>query len=246
MRSTLVTTVLLLCASPLAPAQQPTTQPVAPSTRPSGSAASQPFANDLEKVSYSLGMKFAVNIRKDLPDVSVDALTRGIRDMLTGDTVLTDLQATRALDVYAAKMRIKQDMRVQDPGRYNQEEGEAFLAKNAQRPDVKTTPSGLQYRILKQGTGPTPKATDIVAVRYRGTFIDGTEFDSSYGKPAPFRVDGVIPGWTEALQMMPVGSRWELFIPSDLAYGTQGGGETIGPNATLLFELELVSIKFSE
>jgi FKBP-type peptidyl-prolyl cis-trans isomerase len=248
MKSAFVTAALLLCMSMLAPAQEATTQPAAaPATRPSRPApASQPFTSDLEKVSYSLGMKIARNVKRDLPDVIVDALTRGIRDALADQAVLTDLQATRALDVHAAKMRIKQDMRVQDPGRFNREEGEAFLAKNAQQPGVKTTPSGLQYRILKQGAGPTPKATDIVTVRYRGTFLDGTEFDSSHGKAAPFRVDGVIPGWTEALKMMPVGSKWELFIPSDLAYGEAGAGATIGPNATLLFEVELVSIKFSD
>jgi FKBP-type peptidyl-prolyl cis-trans isomerase len=246
MKTAFVTTALLLCASTLAPAQEATTQP-APATRPSRLApASQPFATDIEKVSYSLGMKIADNVRKDLPDVNVDALTRGIRDALAGAAVLTDIQASRALDVYVTKMKLKQDMRVQDPGRFNKEEGNAFLAKNAKEPGVRTTPSGLQYRIVKQGTGPTPKATDIVAVRYRGTFIDGTEFDTSHGKAAPFRVDAVIPGWTEALKMMPVGSKWELFIPSDLAYGEAGGGETIGPNATLLFEVELVSIKFSE
>jgi FKBP-type peptidyl-prolyl cis-trans isomerase len=247
MRSAFVTAALLLSMPMLAPAQQPTTQPAASATRPSRLApASQPFANDIDKVSYSLGMKFAANVRKNLPDVNVDALTRGIRDTLADKAVLTDMQASRALDVHAAKMQIRQDMRIQDPGRFNREEGSVFLAKNAERPDVITTPSGLQYRIVREGTGPVPKATDIVAVRYRGTFIDGIEFDSSHGKPAPFRVDGVIPGWTEALQMMPVGSKWELFIPSDLAYGEAGGGETIGPNATLLFEVELVSIKFSE
>jgi FKBP-type peptidyl-prolyl cis-trans isomerase len=251
MKIAFVTTALLLCASTFAPAQQATTHPAAPAA-PAGAGssrsapASQPFANDIDKVSYSLGMKIAGNVKRDLPDVNVDALTRGIRDALADKTVLTDMQATRALDVHASKMRIKQDMRVQDPGRFNRQEGEAFLARNAKQPGVQTTPSGLQYRIVKQGTGPTPKATDIVTVRYRGTFIDGTEFDSSHGKAAPFRVDGVIPGWTEALKMMPVGSKWELFVPSELAYGETGGGETIGPNATLVFEVELVSIKFSE
>lgn len=248
MKTSFVTIALLLCASTLASAQQATTQPApASATRPSRAApATQPFATDLEKISYSLGMKIAGNVRRDLPDVSVDALTRGIRDALAEQAVLTEIQASRALDVYVTKMKIKQDMRVQDPGRYNKEEGEAFLAKNAKEPGVKTTLSGLQYRIVKQGTGPIPKAGDIVTVRYRGTFIDGTEFDSSHGKAAPFRVDGVIPGWTEALKMMPVGSKWELFVPSDLAYGEAGGGETIGPNATLVFEVELVSIKFRE
>lgn len=239
--------VALLVALPTV-AQAQTAQPAAPAAVSSSSTApaSQPFENDIAKASYSLGMKFAGNVRKDMPDVDVDALLRGIRDSLAGQAILTEMQASRALDAYVVAMRIKHDMRLQDPARYNAEEGEEFLAKNAKKPDVKTTPSGLQYRILKQGTGPIPTIEDIVTVRYRGTLIDGTEFDSSHGHPAPFRVDGVIPGWTEALTMMPVGSKWELFIPANLAYGERGAGEMIGPNATLLFELELVSIKFKE
>jgi len=127
----------------------------------------------------------------------------------------------------------------------NQKEGEVFLAENKKKKGVITLPSGLQYQVIKEGTGKIPKATDTVTTHYRGTLIDGTEFDSSYkrGEPASFPVNGVIKGWTEALQLMKVGSKWQLFIPSNLAYGPQGAGQAIGPNATLIFEIELLSIK---
>ncbi len=219
-------------------ATRPATGPVAPAT--------QPFANDLAKVSYSLGMKLARNVRKDLPDVDFDALYRGIRDAMFGEALLTDDQASQVLSSYAGKMQAKNDLRVQNPALYHLREGEAFLAKNAGAPGITVTPSGLQYRILKQGDGPIPKPGDIITVRYRGSFIDGMEFDSSHGKPAPFRVTGVIPGWTEALTHMPVGSKWQLFVPSDLAYGERGRDPLIPPNAVLTFELELVSIRLSE
>ncbi|HMC32030.1 MAG TPA: FKBP-type peptidyl-prolyl cis-trans isomerase, partial [Candidatus Angelobacter sp.] len=130
----------------------------------------------------------------------------------------------------------------------NKKEGDAFLAANKTKPGVVTLPSGLQYKIVKAGTGPKPAATDTVVCNYRGTLIDGKEFDSSYkrGEPATFPVSGVIKGWTEALQLMPVGSKWELYIPPDLAYGARGAGADIGPNATLLFEVELLSIQGKE
>jgi FKBP-type peptidyl-prolyl cis-trans isomerase FklB len=127
----------------------------------------------------------------------------------------------------------------------NQKEGEVFLAENKKKKGVVTLPSGLQYRVITAGTGKIPKVTDTVTTHYRGTLIDGTEFDSSYkrGEPASFPVNGVVKGWTEALQLMKVGSKWQLFIPSNLAYGPQGAGQVIGPNATLIFEIELLSIK---
>jgi FKBP-type peptidyl-prolyl cis-trans isomerase FklB len=127
----------------------------------------------------------------------------------------------------------------------NKAEGEAFLAENKKKEGVKTTPSGLQYKVIKPGKGKKPKSSDTVTVNYRGTLIDGTEFDSSYkrGQPATFQVSGVIPGWTEALQLMEEGAKWQLFIPSNLAYGERGAGGVIGPNATLIFEVELISIQ---
>jgi FKBP-type peptidyl-prolyl cis-trans isomerase len=137
---------------------------------------------------------------------------------------------------------------MKEAGEANKKEGDTFLATNKTKPGVVTLPDGLQYKIIKEGTGPKPTATDTVTVNYRGTLIDGKEFDSSYkrGEPATFPVGGVIKGWTEALQLMPVGSKWELYIPSDLAYGARGAGADIGPNSTLIFEVELLSIKGNE
>jgi FKBP-type peptidyl-prolyl cis-trans isomerase len=143
-------------------------------------------------------------------------------------------------------LRKKQEEKMQVLGDANRKAGEAFLAENKTKDGVVTLPSGLQYKILKEGTGPKPAATDTVVCNYKGTLLDNTEFDSSYkrGQPATFPVGGVIKGWTEALQLMPVGSKWELFIPSELAYGARGGpGGGIGPNATLVFEVELMSIQ---
>jgi FKBP-type peptidyl-prolyl cis-trans isomerase FklB len=130
-------------------------------------------------------------------------------------------------------------------GEKNKAEGEAFLAENKKKEGVKTLPSGLQYKVIKAGTGKKPKVTDTVTTHYRGTLMNGTEFDSSYrrGQPVSFQVNGVIPGWTEALQLMEEGAKWQLFIPSNLAYGERGAGRDIGPNATLVFEIELLSIE---
>jgi len=158
---------------------------------------------------------------------------------------LTDAEAQAALAELQAEVRKKQDAEAQAAAEANMKEGEAFLADNKTKEGVVTLPSGLQYKILTPGTGPKPTASDTVVCNYRGTFINGTEFDSSYkrGQPASFPVGQVIKGWTEALQLMPVGSKWQLFIPPDLAYGQRGAGGAIGPNATLIFEVELLSIK---
>ena len=158
---------------------------------------------------------------------------------------MTDAEAQAALAELQAEVRKKQDAEAQAAAEANMKEGEAFLADNKTKEGVVTLPSGLQYKILTPGTGPKPTASDTVVCNYRGTFINGTEFDSSYkrGQPASFPVGQVIKGWTEALQLMPVGSKWQLFIPPDLAYGQRGAGGAIGPNATLIFEVELLSIK---
>jgi len=158
---------------------------------------------------------------------------------------MTEAEAQAVLTQLQADMRKKQEEKAQQAGEANQKEGEAFLAANKSKPGVVTLPSGLQYKILKEGTGPKPTATDSVVCNYQGTLINGTEFDNSYkrGEPATFPVNGVIKGWTEALQLMPVGSKWQLFVPADLAYGPRGAGADIGPNSTLIFEVELLSIK---
>jgi FKBP-type peptidyl-prolyl cis-trans isomerase len=173
-------------------------------------------------------------------------MARGLRDALSGGkTLLTDDQAQAAIMEVQNDMRQKQQAKMQLEGAANKKEGEAFLAGNKGKEGIVTLPSGLEYKILKQGTGPKPTANDTVVCNYKGTLINGTEFDSSYkrGQPATFPVSGVIKGWTEALQLMPVGSKWQLFIPSDLAYGDRGAGPDIGPDSTLIFEVELMSIE---
>ncbi len=171
-----------------------------------------------------------------------ELVSRGFRDALSGaKALLTDQEIRDTIAAFQKEMTAKQDER----GKKNKKDGEAFLAENKKKEGIKTLPSGLQYKVIKAGTGKKPKLTDTVTTQYRGTLIDGTEFDSSYKRnaPASFPVNGVIPGWTEALQLMEEGAKWQLFVPSNLAYGERGAGTTIGPNATLIFEVELISIQ---
>jgi FKBP-type peptidyl-prolyl cis-trans isomerase FklB len=199
-----------------------------------------------DKVSYSIGMNIGNNLKKQSIDVNPDALVSGIKDALSGGKALmTEQEVNDTLMAFQKEMAAKQAESLKELGEKNKKEGEAFLADNKKKEGVITLPSGLQYKIIKEGTGETPKLTDTVTTNYRGTLIDGTEFDSSYRReqPATFPVKGVIAGWTEALQLMKVGSKWQVFIPSNLAYGERGAGRDIGPNATLIFEVELLSIK---
>ncbi len=173
-------------------------------------------------------------------------LARGMKDALVGGkTLLTDEEAQATLTEMQKEMQAKMQEKSKEALEANKKDGTAFLAANKGKQGVVALPSGLQYKILTAGTGPKPTTTDSVVCNYRGTLIDGKEFDSSYkrGKPATFPVTGVIKGWTEALQLMPVGSKWQLFIPSDLAYGDRGAGADIGPGSTLIFEIELLSIE---
>jgi FKBP-type peptidyl-prolyl cis-trans isomerase FklB len=199
-----------------------------------------------DKFSYALGMKMGENLHKQSVPVDPAILARGVKDGLAGGkTLLTDDEAQAALTDVQNDLRKKQQEKMQQAGDANKKDGSAFLAVNKGKEGVVVLPSGLQYKILKEGTGPKPTASDSVVCNYRGTLINGTEFDSSYkrGEPATFPVGGVIKGWTEALQLMPVGSKWQLFIPSDLAYGERGPSPEIGPNSTLIFEVELLSIE---
>lgn len=199
-----------------------------------------------QKESYALGMNIARGLQKQSVDVDPASVARGIQDSFgTGKPRLTDEEAAAALAELQADVKQKEEAEAAAQGEKNMKEGAAFLAENKTKDGVVTLPSGLQYKILTPGTGPKPAASDTVVCNYRGTFLDGSEFDSSYkrGQPATFAVDHVIKGWTEALQLMPVGSKWQLWIPSDLAYGPRGAGGVIGPNATLVFEVELISIK---
>ena len=194
----------------------------------------------MEKVSYALGMSLGNNLlQSGITALDYTRLARGIQDVLEGRTPEMSYQeAQTAINSFFAELQRK-------AGQKNREEGQAFLAANARRPEVVTLPSGLQYEVVREGTGAKPKPSDTVEVHYHGTLIDGTVFDSSVrrGTPATFGVTQVIPGWVEALQLMPVGSKWKLYIPSELAYGAQGAGGAIGPHTTLVFEVELLGIK---
>jgi len=203
-----------------------------------------------EKFSYALGMNTGKRMGDSLKKQSVPfdpaILARGLKDGLAGGkTLLTDDEAQAVLNEVRTELGKKQEAKVHEAGEVNKKEGDAFLAGNKGKDGVVTLPSGLQYKILKAGTGAKPVASDSVVCNYRGTLINGTEFDSSYkrGQPATFPVGGVIKGWTEALQLMPVGSKWQLFVPSDLAYGERGPSPEIGPDSTLIFEVELLSIE---
>jgi FKBP-type peptidyl-prolyl cis-trans isomerase len=217
-----------------------------PATASKTTAAPLALKTSKDKFSYALGMKMGANLKKQEVPVDPNILARGLKDALAGSkTLLTDDQAQAAIMDVQKDLRQKQQEKMQEAGAANKKEGDTFLAGNKAKDGVVTLPSGLQYKILKEGTGPKPAATDSVVCNYRGTLINGTEFDSSYkrGQPATFPVNGVIKGWTEALQLMPVGSKWQLYIPADLAYGERGPDPAIGPNATLIFEVELLSIE---
>ena len=203
-----------------------------------------------QKFSYGLGMNFGAGLGANLKRQSVEydpaLVVQGFKDALTGaKTRITPGEAQAVLKEVQEEVAKEQQAKMKEVGAKNKAEGDAFLAANKSKEGVVTLQSGLQYKILTEGTGPRPTAADTVVCNYRGTLVDGTEFDSSYkrGQPATFPVGGVIKGWTEALQLMSVGSKWQLFIPPDLAYGERGAGADIGPNATLIFDVELVSIQ---
>jgi FKBP-type peptidyl-prolyl cis-trans isomerase len=253
-----------------APAAKPTPAPAAKSAQAPGAKSAQTPATKSgtgtaarkpgtapplvlktpkDKASYAIGMNIGKGLHKDSVDVDPAIVVRGLKDgMAGGKTLMTDDEAKASMMALQADLRKKQDAKMEIVGEANKKEGDAFLAANKTKDGVVTLPSGLEYKILKEGTGPKPTAADTVVCNYKGTLLDNTEFDSSYkrGQPATFPVGQVIKGWTEVLQLMAVGSKWEVFIPSDLAYGPRGpgqGGSTIGPNATLIFEIELLSIQ---
>jgi len=230
---------------PAAPAAK-----AAPATKPKTATSAKAAApltlkTEKEKFSYALGMNIGSGMKRQSVAVDPAILARGLKDSLAGGkTLMTEDEARATLKQMQDEMRQKQQAKMQEEGAANKKVGDAFLAANKGKEGVVTLPSGLQYKILKEGTGPKPASSDSVVCNYKGTLIDGKEFDSSYkrGQPATFPVTGVIKGWTEALQLMPVGSKWQLFVPSDLAYGERGAGADIGPGATLIFEVELMSI----
>lgn len=199
-----------------------------------------------KKVSYAIGLDIGQNFKTRAMDIDMEILVQGLRDsQKTDKPLLGSAEIQKVMTQFQQDMmKVEQEKRmVQGVG--NKAKEEAFLKENAQKPGIKTTASGLQYKVISEGSGPRPKESDVVKVHYRGTLLDGTEFDSSYkrNQPAVFQLKGVIKGWTEALQLMKVGSKYQLFLPSNLAYGENGAGQVIGPNATLIFEVELLSIE---
>jgi len=257
----------LLCGISLAQqTSAPTANPPAASTTPakpksqtttSGTTAAKKTATPLvlktqkEKASYAIGMNLGnglkENMKKSDVDINTDILLRGFKDALNGSKpLLTDAEAQSVMSVFQTDLNKHVKEMHDAAAAKNSSEGAAFLAANKAKPGVVTLPSGLQYKIITEGAGPKPTASDTIVCNYKGSLIDGTEFDSSFkrGQPATIPVGRVIKGWTEAMQLMPVGSKWQLFIPPSLAYGEAGtNGGPIGPNATLIFEVELLSIQ---
>lgn len=229
------------------PAAKTHTAPGTKSDTPATKSDTAPaLTTDKEKASYALGLNIGRGLSKQPVDLDSAAVARGLKDALSGTKpLLTDEEAAADLAQLQDQVKKATEAKMQELAAENQKAGAAFLAENKTKEGVVTLPSGLQYKVLTPGTGPNPTATDTVVCQYKGTLLDGTEFDSSYkrGQPATFAVGRVIKGWTEALQLMPVGSKWQLFIPAELAYGERGAGNVIPPNATLIFEVELVSIQ---
>ena len=242
-------------ATPAQPSQPASGQAAAPAKKPATTAKKAPgktttaltLKTQKEKASYALGMKIGGDLRKQGVNAAVDPAlaARGFKDALAGSKpLLSEDDERSALTQLQNEVRGKQQAHAHEEGAAARKQGEEFLAANKSKEGVVTLPSGLEYKILTEGNGPKPTAGDTVTCNYRGTLLNGTEFDSSYkhGEPVSFPVGGVIKGWTEALQLMPVGSKWQLFIPADMAYGDRGAGSDIGPGQTLIFEVELLSI----
>ncbi len=208
-------------------------------------AADPQLKDQKEKVSYSIGLDIGSTLKRQMIEVNPELLNKGIQDGLSGaKPLMNDEETKETMATFQKEMMAKQAAVKKAAGEKNSAEGKKFLEENKKKEGVKTTSSGLEYKVIKEGAGPSPKETDTVKVNYRGTTIDGTEFDSSYkrGQPAEFPVNRVIKGWTEALQLMKVGSKYQLFVPSELAYGERGAGSDIGPNAMLIFDVELLGI----
>lgn len=224
----------------------PTTQTTAPTTMtttPASPAASA--LSELDKVSYSIGIQMGADFKQQDIQINPSLFMQGINDaQQMGPKLLTEDEVRNTLVNFQKNMIQKQQENQLKLSSKNLEDGNKFLEENKKKPGVTTLPSGLQYRVVQAGTGSKPTATDTVVTHYSGKFIDGKEFDSSYsrGEPAEFQVNAVIPGWTEALQLMQPGAKWEIVVPAKLGYGENGVGRIIGPNATLVFDIELLSI----
>ena len=246
---TTAVTLLILAGGLLA--QQTTAKPATSSSANSSTASTQkkaapaPLTTEKEKASYAIGASVGRSLEHDGVDIDPAVLMRGLKDGMHGKLEMTDKEIVDTINTVRKEAREREEAKMKAQAEKNKAAGEAFLAANKTKEGVVTLPSGLQYKVLKQGDGPKPAASDTVECRYRGTLVDGTEFDNSekHGGTATFPVSGVIKGWTEILQLMPVGSKYQVFVPSDLAYGPQARSAEIGPNSTLIFDIELVSIK---
>ena len=210
-------------------------------------AAGEPvtFETEMDKISYAIGTRAGQSFKRQELEINLEMLLRGIEDEMAGrELALSVEEMKKAMTDHRKRVAQKRKEKFEKEAAENLVKSSAFLEENKTKPGVQVLPSGLQYKVLKDGTGRTPTVTDRVKVNYRGTLVDGTEFDSSYkrGKPYEPEVTGVIPGWTEALQLMKEGAKWQLFIPSELAYGDKPRGRTIPPNAALIFEIELLEI----
>lgn len=239
---------LAFAADPKEEAQTKAT-PIAvasPSPTPNPDEPVGPLKNRKDKVSYAIGLDIGTTMKRQLIDVDTSLLNKGVEDGLSGaKPILNDEQVRQVMSTFQKDMMEKQAAARKEEGSKNEAEGKKFLEENKKKPGVKVTASGLQYKVIAEGNGTSPKETDTVEVNYRGTLIDGKEFDSSYkrGKPATFPVNRVIKGWTEGLQLMKPGAKYKFYIPSDLAYGERGAGGEIGPNSTLIFDVELLGVK---
>jgi FKBP-type peptidyl-prolyl cis-trans isomerase FklB len=236
---------LLLALAWIGAAHAQGDQPLPDRTHPSNQAllAAPAAGSKPEVLSYALGFNIGGNMKANEVQVDLKSLMAGVQDGLSGaQPRWTEKELTDALVKFQTEMQQRSMDRRAKQAQANKQQADAFLAQNKQRPGVQVTPSGLQYIVLKQGNGPSPTSKDTVRCHYRGTLIDGTEFDSSGDNPATFMVEGVIPGWTEALQKMRVGDKWKLFVPPDLAYGLRPPGPPLEPNDLLIFEIELLGI----
>lgn len=210
------------------------------------SLAAPALKTEKDKVSYIIGHQIGSSLKRDSLEVDTAVLLAGIKAAVAGEKSAISPEDSRTIMTNLQKsLQEKAEAKQKVEGDKNAAAGKKFLQENGKKADVKTLASGLQYKVLVEGKGDSPKATDTVSTNYKGTLLDGTEFDSSYkrGQPAKFPVNGVIKGWTEALQLMKPGAKWQLFVPAELAYGPRGSGEQIGPNATLIFEVELLSVE---
>jgi FKBP-type peptidyl-prolyl cis-trans isomerase FklB len=215
-------------------------------TPPLDAQQSKSLSTKKQKISYGIGREMGRNIRQQEADVDLDALVKGMKDGISNATpAIPDEEIQALLEAYGREMMEKQTAKSKEQGDKNRKAGEECLAANKKKEGVTTLPNGIQYRVIKAGNGPKPTKDKTVVCHYRGTLTDGTEFDSSIkrNEPATFAISRVIQGWQEILPLMPVGSKWEVVIPSNLAYGERGSGGTIGPDATLIFEIELLSIQ---